>query len=763
MLTHGNGPQVGTLMLQHAMGEPQVPGLPLHALGAMTQGELGYLLQTSIAEIDPTAQTATILTRVRVDDDDPAFDNPTKPVGPFYSEEEAKRLSRERGWVVGEDSGRGWRCMVASPKPVEILELEAIKVLAESGEIVIAGGGGGIPVSTRGGSLSGMAAVIDKDRSSAELGIALGFDILVLLTAVPRVVEDFGTRWARPLFHMSAAETQRRLDAGEFPPAAWARRSSPRTASRPAAGAPRSSPTPHRCWPRSAARTAPGSRPSRRPRCCELACEGHRQPLRGQRQAHGHRPRPARPRRRRRLRDGDGHRGQPRGARGARRRGLGRRAVGSHRRGRRRGRGRRAQETLAQAEEELSSGGAAAAAGAKADREPPRSLESARRRLDDPNVALISVAGEYATLEAHRALSAGMHVFLFSDHVSLEDELELKQRGQELGLLVMGPGCGTAMLGNVGLGFANVVTSGPVGIVAAAGTGAQESACLLDAAGVGVSQIVGVGGRDLSADIGGIMFRQAMHMLAADDETETLLLVSKPPAPEVVASLAGDLPEGKRVVAAFVGWEGDGDEAPFEIHDTLEAAARAAAGTDPEDLGELEAAVDAARERSAGRRLLGLFSGGSLAHEAVTLLEPELGPLEGNVGHGPDERNGGHAVLDLGEEEYTQGRPHPMVDLDVRLGFLEQAAEDETVGCVLLDVVLGHGGHTDPASGLSDAIAAAAQNAVVLARVCGTNGDPQDATRQTKILRDAGAIVAPSNAAATRLALRAIAPAEVAA
>jgi FdrA protein len=420
-----------------------------------------------------------------------------------------------------------------------------------------------------------------------------------------------------------------------------------------------------------------------------------------------------------------------------------------------------ARETIEQAEAELSSGGRDAASGATAEREPPRSLVSARSRLGDPNVAIISVAGEYATLEAHRALSAGMHVFLFSDHVSLEDELELKRRGEELGLLVMGPGCGTAMLGNVGLGFANVVTKGPVGIVAAAGTGAQESACLLDAAGIGVSQIVGVGGRDLSADIGGIMFRQAMHLLADDDETETLLLVSKPPAPEVVASLADDLPDGKRVVAAFVGWEGG--EAPFEIHDTLEAAARAAAGTAPEDLSELEAAVDAARERSAGRRLLGLFSGGSLAHEAVTLLEPALGPLEGNVGHGPDERDGGHAILDLGEEEYTQGRPHPMVDLDVRLGFLEEAAKDDSVGCVLLDVVLGHGGHTDPASGLSDAVAAAARNAVVLARVCGTPGDPQDAARQTKILRDAGAIVAPSNAAATRLALRAITAAEVAA
>jgi carbamate kinase len=218
VLTHGNGPQVGTLMLQHAMGEPQVPALPLHALGAMTQGILGYLLQTSIAEIDPDVPTAAILTRVRVDDDDPAFDNPTKPVGPFYSEEDAQRLSSERGWVVGEDSGRGWRCLVASPKPVEILELEAIRVLAESGSIVIAGGGGGIPVCTRDGNLSGMAAVIDKDRCSAELGIALGFDVLVLLTAVPRVVVDFGTRWERPVWNMDVGQTRRLLDAGEFPP-----------------------------------------------------------------------------------------------------------------------------------------------------------------------------------------------------------------------------------------------------------------------------------------------------------------------------------------------------------------------------------------------------------------------------------------------------------------------------------------------------------------------------------------------------------------
>ena len=218
ILTHGNGPQVGTLMLQHAMGEPQVPALPLHALGAMTQGELGYLLQTGIAEVDPRVPTATVLTRVLVDERDPAFNHPTKPVGPFYSEEEAYRLSRERGWRVGPDAGRGWRCLVASPRPVEILELEQIRALAERGAVVIAGGGGGIPVVRRDGVLAGVAAVIDKDRCSAELGVALGAELLVLLTAVPCVVQDFGTRWERPLHRLSVAQARALREAGEFPP-----------------------------------------------------------------------------------------------------------------------------------------------------------------------------------------------------------------------------------------------------------------------------------------------------------------------------------------------------------------------------------------------------------------------------------------------------------------------------------------------------------------------------------------------------------------
>jgi FdrA protein len=347
----------------------------------------------------------------------------------------------------------------------------------------------------------------------------------------------------------------------------------------------------------------------------------------------------------------------------------------------------------------------------------PRSLAAAKG-----NVALISVPGEYATLEAHRALSRDMHVFLFSNHVSVEDEIALKRRGAERGRLVMGPECGTAMLGGVGLGFANVVQRGPVGIVAAAGTGAQEASVLIDGAGSGVSEIIGVGGRDLSARVGGIMFRAGMELLAADDETETLLLVSKPPDADAVRALGDVDVRGKRVVAAFVGW--DGGEAPFDVYPTLEAGACAAAAVRPsrDDVPALDG----------GGELLGLFSGGSLAYEAQTILGP------------------GHRILDLGEEEYTQGRPHPMVDLELRRRMLREDGPD--AGCILLDVVLGHGSHPDPAGELAETLEPLARERPVIAHVCGTDADPQNAGRQEATLRQAGVHVAPTNAAAARLA-----------
>ncbi len=244
-----------------------------------------------------------------------------------------------------------------------------------------------------------------------------------------------------------------------------------------------------------------------------------------------------------------------------------------------------------------------------------------------------------------------------------------------------------------------------------------------------MSHIVGVGGRDLSHEVGALMLREGMRLLAADGETETLLLVSKPPAPEVVDALADALPEGVRVVAAFVGW--DGAEAPFEVHPTLEEGALAAGGGAAPRADELEAAVDRARPRVAGRALVGLYSGGSLAHEAATILEPELGPLRGNVGAGGADGDG-HALFDLGDGAYTRGRPHPMLDLDVRLEMIEEAAADPGIGCLLLDVVLGRGAHPDPAGELAPAVERAAADGLVLARVCGTPADPQDAVRQAR-------------------------------
>jgi FdrA protein len=392
---------------------------------------------------------------------------------------------------------------------------------------------------------------------------------------------------------------------------------------------------------------------------------------------------------------------------------------------------------LAEVQRLLAGGGGAEAGDAGP--APARTLAA----IDGANVALVSVPGEYATLEAHRALTRGLHVFLFSDHVSLEDEIALKRRGAQRGLLVMGPECGTAMLAGIGLGFANVVRPGPVGVVAAAGTGAQEVACLIDAAGSGVSHIIGVGGRDLSTAVGGTMVRQGLQMLARDEQTETLLLVAK--EPEALEVLTDAAPGGVRTVAALVGWEGTVDG--WEVHPTLEAAALAAAGAAPPGAEDAEVAARPGR-------VLGLFSGGSLAHEACAVLEPLLGA----VATEPEAVEGdGHVVVDLGTERYTQGRPHPMVDLGIRLELLEAAAGDGRTACVLLDVVCGHGAHADPASELAPAVARAAEGATVVARVCGTDADPQDASRQAATLREAGAVVAPSNAAAARAAARAVA------
>jgi FdrA protein len=396
----------------------------------------------------------------------------------------------------------------------------------------------------------------------------------------------------------------------------------------------------------------------------------------------------------------------------------------------------------------------------------PRTLEQAVATLDGANVALISVPADYAVLEAHKALTAGLHVLLFSSGITVDDEIELKDRGRRLGLLVMGPDAGTAMLGRVGLGFANVVDHGPVGVVAAAGTGAQEVMTLLHRWGAGSSHVIGVGGRDTSAAVDGAMTRMALRALRDDDATEVLLLVSKPPSPEVARMLLGEF-DGMPAVAAFVGLEPDTLPAPrgVRLAATLEQAALAtlaALGRDQPELGAgMAALADHALEGLHDERaaVRGLFSGGTLCYEAMVLAARRLGAVHSNTpleqDWGLPAPDGAHIFLDLGAEEFTRGRPHPMIDPEPRVDALREHGDDPATAVVLLDVVLGYGAHPDPAGVLAPAcaeITARRDPPAVVAYVLGTADDPQDLVAQREQLADAGCVLAPTNARAALLA-----------
>ena len=397
-----------------------------------------------------------------------------------------------------------------------------------------------------------------------------------------------------------------------------------------------------------------------------------------------------------------------------------------------------------------------------------RTIGRAVRELPGSNVAVVSVPGEYAALEAHEALTAGLDVLLFSDNVSIPDEVALKERAAGLGRLLMGPGAGTAMLGGVGLGYANVVRPGPVGIVAAAGTGAQEAMSLLDRWGVGVSAVIGLGGRDLSDAVDGTMAKAAIASLRADPGTDVIFLVSKPPAERVARAVLATA-DGFPLVAALVGGAADAEVGGRQPTRTLEGGALAVLdvlGVDrPDVVGDLEQRVTRAGESlDADRTLIrGLFSGGTLCYESLVILGDTVGPVYSNVPLEPSLRvpapPGSHICLDLGEEEYTVGRPHPMIDPAARLEMLDEQASDPAVAVVLLDVVLGYGSHEDPASELAPACARAVQQGVVVvAYVLGTQSDPQDYARQREILRRAGCIVtetaARASLAAAAVALR---------
>lgn len=359
---------------------------------------------------------------------------------------------------------------------------------------------------------------------------------------------------------------------------------------------------------------------------------------------------------------------------------------------------------------------------------PPRTTAGALRRAPGA-VALVSVPGPSAFVEAMDALEAGSDVMVFSDNVPVEQEVALKRYAAERSLLVMGPDCGTAVLGGLGLGFANVVSPGPVGVVAASGTGCQQVLALLDHAGVGVTHALGVGGRDLSEEVRGLATIEALRRLDADPGVEQIVLVSKPPAEDVAAEVHAVADALGTVVHPALLGPGHPD-----LTEATEGLLRALGQDVPE-----WPVAGAAAPPSGGRLLRGLFVGGTLASEARIVATALLG------------EDAGHTFVDFGDDAYTAGRAHPMIDATLRLEHLARAAADPDTAVVLLDVVLGHGAEPDPGALLAPAVAEVGKP--VVAVVVGTAADPQGLDRQVRVLADAGAEVHLSNARATRRAV----------
>jgi FdrA protein len=387
----------------------------------------------------------------------------------------------------------------------------------------------------------------------------------------------------------------------------------------------------------------------------------------------------------------------------------------------------------------------AASSGAVVDDVRPATVDEGLAAFPEASLVSVSVAGPFAPLLVKQALMRNRHVFCFSDNVAIEDEVALKHLAVQRGLLLMGPDCGTALIDGTPLGFVNVVSPGPVGIVSASGTGAQEVMCRLDALGVGVSQVIGVGGRDLAEEVGGVMTHAALDLLAADTDTECVVLVGKPPGARVAEELHARLARfPKPVVTCLVGGAARDVDGHLVACATLAEAARRAAVICGVPLNDETADLPSTMSVPSAAGVVGLFTGGTLASEARHLLS-----------------NAGVAarVIDLGDDEYTVGRPHPMIDPRQRAVLIADCASDPAIGILLVDLVLGRGAMPDPASPLAVAVSAArdvaardGRSLTVIASVCGTPRDPQGIDDQRRILTDAGVVLAPSNAAAATLA-----------
>ena len=375
----------------------------------------------------------------------------------------------------------------------------------------------------------------------------------------------------------------------------------------------------------------------------------------------------------------------------------------------------------------------------------PRSLSGAVKQLPEANCVLISVPGRYAAGVAREALDLGKHVFLYSDNVSLEDEIALKKIAREKGLLVMGPDCGTAIINGVGLGFANRVRRGSIGVVGASGTGTQAVTVQIHNLGAGVSHAIGTGGRDLKSDVGAITAHQALDLLARDPETEVIVLISKPPAPEVATKLlAASQAIEKPMVIDFIGYPPPARKlGNLHFATSLSEAAEIAVGL--LSANREQASMD---DKRIDGYLRGLFSGGTLAYETMLGLQATLSPLYSNAPIADNQllkdplHSEAHTIIDLGDEFFMVGRLHPMIDNDLRIRRMKQEAADPKVGLILLDVVLGEGSHADSASELAPVIKEVHDKKIeVVAIVIGTEDDPQNLESQIERLVEAGAVV----------------------
>jgi FdrA protein len=404
------------------------------------------------------------------------------------------------------------------------------------------------------------------------------------------------------------------------------------------------------------------------------------------------------------------------------------------------------------------------------------SIDEAIRSLPEANLAVISIPGEYARELVLSALDRGLNVHLFSDHVSPDVELEIKQYAKSKGLLVMGPGAGSAIIRGKAVGFANAVRKGNVGIVAAAGTGLQEVSVLVNDVGLGVSEALGVGGGDVKEKIGGISMFQGIEALAKDKETGMVVIVSKPPDQQVRTRILDYVctSVSKPVVACFLGSEDC--EVPVTVRNrvrltrTLHATVREIVGLSKSTSDSKSISMDPARLQSVAkenwkdlgqsqRYLRGLFTGGTLAYEALIILDCLVGdvysnaPLKSELKLLNSYSSYKDSIIDLGEEEFTAGRPHPMIDPTLRNMRLLADAKDPEVALIMLDIMLGYGSNPNPAGAMIDSIRKAQQVArdsgrvlPILAHVCGTNQDPQNRTDQETKLVDVGVRVFPTNA-----------------